>query len=87
MSWRCFLGKVARVMPGIRAVFIDIGLKHDAFLHFSDIGERTEAFQSMLDEDNDLMTAMMTEKMKPNSSAATAESETAGKAEGGTKRV
>ncbi|PKL84216.1 MAG: ribonuclease E/G [Ignavibacteriae bacterium HGW-Ignavibacteriae-3] len=48
-----FLGKVARVMPGIRAVFIDIGLKHDAFLHFSDIGARTEALQSMLDEDND----------------------------------
>ena len=48
-----YLGKVARVMPGIRAVFIDIGLKHDAFLHFSDIGERTEALQSMLDEDND----------------------------------
>ena len=48
-----FLGKVARVMPGIRAVFIDIGLKHDAFLHFSDIGERTEALQSMLDEDTD----------------------------------
>ena len=48
-----YLGKVARVMPGIRAVFIDIGLKHDAFLHFSDIGARTEALQSMLDEDND----------------------------------
>ncbi|MFA7227905.1 MAG: Rne/Rng family ribonuclease, partial [Melioribacteraceae bacterium] len=48
-----FLGKVARVMPGIRAVFIDIGLKHDAFLHFSDIGARTEALQSMLDEDSD----------------------------------
>jgi len=48
-----YLGKVARVMPGIRAVFIDIGMKHDAFLHFSDIGERTEALQSMLDEDDD----------------------------------
>lgn len=48
-----YLGKVARVMPGIRAVFIDIGLKHDAFLHFSDIGARTEALQSMLDEDSD----------------------------------
>ena len=32
-----YLGKVARVLPGIRAAFIDIGLKHDAFLHFSDI--------------------------------------------------
>ncbi len=48
-----FLGKVARVMPGIRAVFIDIGMKHDAFLHFSDIGARTEALQNILDEDND----------------------------------
>lgn len=48
-----YLGKVARVLPGIRAAFIDIGMKHDAFLHFSDIGERTEALKDMLDEDDD----------------------------------
>jgi len=48
-----FLGKVARVLPGIRAVFIDIGLKHDAFLHFSDIGDRTDALKNMLDEDEE----------------------------------
>jgi len=48
-----FLGKVARVLPGIRAVFIDIGLKHDAFLHFSDIGDRTDALKDMLDEDEE----------------------------------
>ncbi|MEW6702920.1 MAG: Rne/Rng family ribonuclease [Bacteroidota bacterium] len=48
-----YLGKVARVLPGIRAAFIDIGLKHDAFLHFSDISERTEALQSLLDEESD----------------------------------
>lgn len=48
-----FLGRVARVLPGIRAAFIDIGMKHDAFLHFSDIGERTEALQGMLDDDDD----------------------------------
>lgn len=41
-------GKVARVLPGIRAAFIDIGLKHDAFLHFSDIGDRVNALQGML---------------------------------------
>ena len=29
-----YLGRVARVLPGIRAAFIDIGMKHDAFLHF-----------------------------------------------------
>ena len=48
-----YLGKVARVLPGIRAAFIDIGLKHDALLHFSDIGERTDALKDMLDEDDD----------------------------------
>ncbi|MCX7875193.1 MAG: Rne/Rng family ribonuclease [Melioribacteraceae bacterium] len=48
-----YLGKVARVLPGIRAAFIDIGMKHDAFLHFSDIGERTEALQGIFDDDED----------------------------------
>lgn len=48
-----YLGRVARVLPGIRAAFIDIGLKHDAFLHFSDIGERTEALQGIFDDDED----------------------------------
>lgn len=50
-----YLGRVARVLPGIRAAFIDIGMKHDAFLHFSDIGERTKQFQEMLgEEDSDV---------------------------------
>jgi len=48
-----YKGKVARVLPGIRAAFIDIGMKHDAFLHFSDIGDRTEALQDLLLEDDD----------------------------------
>lgn len=53
-----YLGKVARVLPGIKAAFIDIGMKHDAFLHFSDIGENTKQIQEMigeedLDEDDD----------------------------------
>ena len=52
-----YLGRVARILPGIRAAFIDIGMKHDAFLHFSDIGDRTKQFQDMLgDEDSDVDT-------------------------------
>ncbi len=39
MVGNIYFGKVARVLPGIRAAFIDIGMKHDAFLHFSDIGD------------------------------------------------
>lgn len=49
-----YLGTVARVLPGIRAAFIDIGMKHDAFLHFSDIGERTQQLQSIIGDDDDI---------------------------------
>ena len=48
-----YLGKVARVLPGIKAAFIDIGLKHDAFLHFSDIGDKTQEMQSIIGDDSD----------------------------------
>lgn len=60
-----YLGRVARVLPGIRAAFIDIGMKHDAFLHFSDIGERTKQFQDMLgEEDSDVDDADDDESIK-----------------------
>ncbi|MCK9426411.1 MAG: Rne/Rng family ribonuclease [Ignavibacteriaceae bacterium] len=49
-----YLGKVARVLPGIRAAFINIGMKHDAFLHFSDIGLRTKDFQTLAGDDSDV---------------------------------
>lgn len=32
-----YYGKVNKILHGINAAFIDIGLHHDAFLHFSDI--------------------------------------------------
>jgi ribonuclease G len=47
-----YLGKVAKIMPGIRAAFIDIGKEQDAFLHFSDIGS-IEEYSSLFDEDED----------------------------------
>lgn len=48
-----YLGRVARVLPGIRAAFIDIGLKHDAFLHFSDIDDKINALHEMVDDNDD----------------------------------
>lgn len=48
-----YLGKVARVLPGIKAAFIDIGMKHDAFLHFSDISEHTHQLQDLVGEEDD----------------------------------
>src|SRR5512140_625715 len=50
-----YLGKVAKVMPGIRAAFIDLGLKQDAFLHFSDIGSTFKEYSSLVgDDDSDV---------------------------------
>ena len=67
-----YLGRVARVLPGIRAAFIDIGMKHDAFLHFSDIGERTKQFQDMLgDEDSDVDDADDDESSRTNGTNGT----------------
>ncbi|MGD8777937.1 MAG: Rne/Rng family ribonuclease [Ignavibacteria bacterium] len=51
MVGNIYFGTIARVLPGIRAAFIDIGLKHDAFLHFSDIGDRLEALKNVFEDD------------------------------------
>src|SRR5512141_691152 len=48
-----YLGKVAKMMPGIKAAFIDLGLSQDGFLHFSDIGNRLEEYQAMIGEDDE----------------------------------
>lgn len=52
MVGNVYLGKIARVLPGIRAAFVNIGLKHDAFLHFSDIGDTFEALQNLLEDED-----------------------------------
>lgn len=49
-----YLGKVAKVMPGIRAAFIDLGFSQDAFLHFSDIDDSVEDYSSIIGEDADV---------------------------------
>lgn len=51
-----YLGKVARVMPGIKATFIDIGLKQDAFLHFSDIGSSLGEYSELIGEESEVET-------------------------------
>lgn len=46
-----YLGKVRKIVQGLNAAFIDIGLKQDAFLHFSDVDESLEQFLSKEDDD------------------------------------
>lgn len=49
-----YLGKVGKVIPGIRAAFIDLGFPQDAFLHFSDIGNSLEEYSSIIGDDSDI---------------------------------
>lgn len=38
-----YLSRVRRILPGIKAAFVDIGQKQDAFLHFSDLSDNVPA--------------------------------------------
>jgi ribonuclease G len=50
-----YLGKVARVLPGIKAAFINIGHKQDAFLHFADIDQASiEEYADLLGDDTSI---------------------------------
>lgn len=49
-----YLGKIARVLPGIRAAFINLGFPQDAFLHFSDIETSPDDYKSLLGDDSDV---------------------------------
>jgi len=37
-----YKGRVTRVLPGMQAAFVDIGLERDAFLYVSDVGEEAD---------------------------------------------
>ncbi len=38
-----YVGKVARVLPGMQSAFVEIGLERAAFLHVADIWENRKA--------------------------------------------
>ena len=40
-----YKGRVTRVLPGMQAAFVDIGLERDAFLYVSDVVENVEAME------------------------------------------
>ena len=48
-----YLGKVVNVVKGMRAAFVDIGQKQDAFLHFSDVGESFSTVNALFDRDDE----------------------------------
>lgn len=47
-----YYGRVSKILQGINAAFIDIGLNQDAFLHFSDVEDNME-MNVITEEDDD----------------------------------
>ena len=45
-----YKGKVTRVLPGMQAAFVDIGLERDTFLYVSDFFEDYEEYQAFLED-------------------------------------
>lgn len=48
-----YKGKVAKVLPGMQAAFVDIGLDKAAFLHVSDLSLDSEPGDTLVDADGD----------------------------------
>jgi ribonuclease G len=48
-----YIGKVVKVLPGMQAAFIDIGMDKAAFMHVSDLSLETEAGDTLMDSDDD----------------------------------
>jgi len=46
-----YKGKVVKVLPGMQAAFVDIGLERAAFLHVSDLSMDTEPGDTLVDSD------------------------------------
>lgn len=68
-----YLGRIAKVIPGIKAAFIDLGFKQDGFLHFSDVGEQSDDFKTLIgvdtsdiDEEDDEESQQQSENQQSN---------------------
>ncbi|MEK7350107.1 MAG: ribonuclease E/G, partial [Nitrospirota bacterium] len=48
-----YKGKVAKVLPGMQAAFVDIGLAKAAFMHVSDLSLDSESGDTLVDVDED----------------------------------
>src|SRR6266540_5686632 len=44
-----YKGRVIRVLPGMQAAFVDIGLEKAAFLYVADVFDAIEEYESLLD--------------------------------------
>jgi ribonuclease G len=48
-----YKGRVAKILPGMQAAFVDIGLERAAFVHVSDLSTDTEPGETLIDTEDD----------------------------------
>ncbi|MBN1591724.1 MAG: Rne/Rng family ribonuclease [Candidatus Coatesbacteria bacterium] len=70
MVGNVFKGRVSRVLPGMQAAFVDIGLERDAFLYVTDVYDTMDEFERLMmssEADGDLQEEQLL-RTKPKSS-------------------
>ncbi|OGP50362.1 MAG: ribonuclease G [Deltaproteobacteria bacterium RBG_13_43_22] len=53
LAGNIFKGRVVRVLPGMQAAFVDIGLEKAAFLYVTDVTDNFEEFEAMMKEEEE----------------------------------
>jgi ribonuclease G len=66
-----YIGRTVRVLPGMQAAFVDIGLKQAAFIYVADVVNHYREYEYLMqllppDEDENGLTDLDTEKRPPN---------------------
>ena len=78
-----YLGKVARVLPGMQACFVNIGLDRCAFLHAKDVpksdAESNSPIQKLVTEGQDLLVQVIKDPLGSKGARLTAEVSLAGR--------
>lgn len=72
-----YLGRVVRVLPGMQACFVEIGLERSAFLHTKDLpasdNDRDRPIQQLVTEGQDLLVQVMKDPIGSKGARLTAE--------------
>ncbi|MFP3869568.1 MAG: ribonuclease E/G [Syntrophobacteria bacterium] len=63
-----YKGRVVRVLPGMQAAFVDIGLDKAAFLYVSDVYENIEEIEQIMAENGEVHEAEQIERQPPERS-------------------
>ncbi len=60
-----YMGRVVRVLPGMQAAFVDIGLEKAAFLYVADVLDEMESVEQFVDGEGELLDVLEGEQVVP----------------------